>query len=191
MPSSVAYSETRTLAKDHGRALNSSYRLGPEYNGPDMDENRPKNEDIFLNIARTDSGRRDSLGRSEVRRVSLPLFPVAMLLDRWAPTQILRGLQRADQRRNVNDNSHDSDTLASDCGRRPLALTRNKPLPPISASTMPTAPCFLIMAPLQYHTTRSLIQQRLQLILWMNRIAFATPASPPVRDQQLAPLEVG
>lgn len=75
MPSSVAYSETRTLANDHGRSLNRSYRVGPEQNGPDMDENRPKNEDIFLNIARTDSGRRDSLDRSEFRRVSLPLLP--------------------------------------------------------------------------------------------------------------------
>lgn len=176
MPSSVAYSETRTRASDHGRSLNSSYRLGPEHNGLDMDENRPKTEDIFLNIARTDSGHHDFLGRSEFRRVSLPLFPVAMLLDRWAPTQILRGLQRADQRHNVNHNSHDSDILARDYGRRPPATTRNKPLPPISASTMPRTPCFLIMAPLQYHTARSLIQQRLQLILWTNHIAFASPA---------------
>lgn len=92
MPSSVAYSETRTLASDHGRSLNGSYRLGAENKGPDMDEGRPKNEDIFLNIARTDSGRRDSLGRSDFRRVSLPL-PVAMPLDRWAPTRNPRGLQ--------------------------------------------------------------------------------------------------
>lgn len=75
MPSSVAYSETRTLAGDHSRTLNGSYRLGAENKAPDMDEGRPKNEDIFLNIARTDPGRRDSLGRSEFRRVSLPLLP--------------------------------------------------------------------------------------------------------------------
>lgn len=72
MPSSVAYSETRTLASDHGRALNGSYRMGAESKTPNMDEGRLKNEDIFLNIARTDSGRRDSLGRSEFRRVSIP-----------------------------------------------------------------------------------------------------------------------
>lgn len=73
MPSSVAYSETRTLANDNNtRALNGSYRLGRdplETAPPRTDESR-KNEDIFLNIARTDSGRRDSLGRSDFRRVS-------------------------------------------------------------------------------------------------------------------------
>ncbi|KAJ6106304.1 hypothetical protein N7512_009821 [Penicillium capsulatum] len=69
MPSSVAYSETRALAPDHGRALNGAHRLG-ESKSP-MDEGRPKNEDIFLNIARTDSGRRDSLGRSDFRRSRL------------------------------------------------------------------------------------------------------------------------
>lgn len=71
MPSSVAYSETRTLASDHGRAVNGAYRLGSHNNNiPEMDDGRPKNEDVFLNIARTDSGRRDSLGRSDFRRVS-------------------------------------------------------------------------------------------------------------------------
>lgn len=75
MPSSVAYSETRALASDHAHTLNGSYRLGPEHKASNMDEGQPKNEDIFLNIARTDSGRRDSLGRSDFRRVSLLLFP--------------------------------------------------------------------------------------------------------------------
>lgn len=74
MPSSVAYSETRTLASDHSRALNGAYRLGSDKinnnNASEIDEGRPKNEDVFLNIARTDSGRRDSLGRSDFRRVS-------------------------------------------------------------------------------------------------------------------------
>ncbi|KAF3387011.1 hypothetical protein F1880_000469 [Penicillium rolfsii] len=73
MPSSVAYSQTRTLASDHGRAVNGAYRLGSHNNNttttsPEMDDGRPKNEDVFLNIARTDSGRRDSLGRSDFRR---------------------------------------------------------------------------------------------------------------------------
>lgn len=70
MPSSVAYSETRARASDHAHSLNGSYRKASN-----MDEGQPKNEDIFLNIARTDSGRRDSLGRSDFRRVSLLLFP--------------------------------------------------------------------------------------------------------------------
>ncbi|KAJ5693104.1 hypothetical protein N7462_002527 [Penicillium macrosclerotiorum] len=70
MPSSVAYSETRTLASEHGRAWNSAHRLGPDTRSL-VDEGRPKNEDIFLNIARTDSSRRDSLGRSEFRRSRL------------------------------------------------------------------------------------------------------------------------
>lgn len=71
MPLSVAYSEARTLASDHGRVLNGAYRLGSDNNNtPEMDDSRPKNEDVFLNIARTDSGHRDSLGRSDFRRVS-------------------------------------------------------------------------------------------------------------------------
>lgn len=75
MPSSVAYSDTRTLANGHAHTLNGSYRWAPEHKAPNMDEGQPKNEDIFLNIARTDSGRRDSLGRSDFRRVSFLLFP--------------------------------------------------------------------------------------------------------------------
>ncbi|KAJ5103809.1 hypothetical protein N7532_004338 [Penicillium argentinense] len=75
MPSSVAYSETRTLANDNNaRALNGSYRLGRETMASGTDGTRPKNEDIFLNIARTDSGRRDSLSRSDLRR---PVLAVA------------------------------------------------------------------------------------------------------------------
>lgn len=72
MPSSVAYSETLALPSDHGRSLNGSYRLGAD-RVPNMDDGRPKNDDIFLNIARSDSGRRDSLGRSDFRRVSFSL----------------------------------------------------------------------------------------------------------------------
>ena len=36
---------------------------------PHADDSRSRNEDLFLNIARSDSGRRDSLTRSEFRRV--------------------------------------------------------------------------------------------------------------------------
>ncbi|KAJ5986167.1 hypothetical protein N7451_010532, partial [Penicillium sp. IBT 35674x] len=68
MPSSMAFSETRTLASGHSRSLNAAPRLS-ESKG--IDENRPRNDDVFLNIARTDSGRRDSLGRSDFRRSRL------------------------------------------------------------------------------------------------------------------------
>ncbi|KAJ5208525.1 hypothetical protein N7449_002904 [Penicillium cf. viridicatum] len=73
MPSSLAYSgATRTL-NDNARSLNGS--LNGTHRGVEdkssMDEGRPKNEDVFLNIARADSGRRDSIGRSDFRRVIL------------------------------------------------------------------------------------------------------------------------
>lgn len=80
MPSSVAYSETRALPSDHGRSMNGSYRLGVDRIS-NMDDGRPKNDDIFLNIARSDSGRRDSLGRSDFRRVSSPCVMVAGRVD--------------------------------------------------------------------------------------------------------------
>ncbi|KAJ5601364.1 hypothetical protein N7510_010898 [Penicillium lagena] len=67
MPSSVAYSETRTLS-DAGRAL---ARLGQDNTASDVDQGRPRNDDIFLNIARSDSTRRESLGRSDFRRSRL------------------------------------------------------------------------------------------------------------------------
>ncbi|KAJ5933419.1 hypothetical protein N7454_005748 [Penicillium verhagenii] len=66
MPSSMAYSETRTLSSGNGRSLNAAPRL-PESKAV-IDDSRPKNDDIFLNIARTDSVRRESLGRSDFRR---------------------------------------------------------------------------------------------------------------------------
>ncbi|CAG7992582.1 unnamed protein product [Penicillium olsonii] len=66
MPSSLAYS--RSL-NENARSLNLS-RLGTDDKSP-MDDSRPKNEDVFLNIARADSGRRDSIGRSDFRRSRL------------------------------------------------------------------------------------------------------------------------
>ncbi|KAJ5735086.1 uncharacterized protein N7483_000211 [Penicillium malachiteum] len=53
MPSSVAYSEIRTLPSGK------------------MDEGRPRNDDIFLNIAKTDLDRRESLGRADFKRSRL------------------------------------------------------------------------------------------------------------------------
>lgn len=89
--------ETKTRTGDHDRGVNGAYRLGSSkaisddivtnsnnnnntfttiHNHPsNMDDARPKNEDVFLNIARSDSNRRDSLGRADFRRVSDFLFP--------------------------------------------------------------------------------------------------------------------
>lgn len=78
MPSSVAYSEPRTLASDHGRAWNRAHRSGTEPKASNMDEGR---QDIFLNIARSDSDRRESLGRSDFRRVS-PLIESLLVVPR-------------------------------------------------------------------------------------------------------------
>jgi hypothetical protein len=58
MPSSTAtFVQGRSYADENGAAAK-------------IDESRSRNEDIFLNIARSDSSRRESLGRSELRRVS-------------------------------------------------------------------------------------------------------------------------
>ncbi|KAJ5094558.1 hypothetical protein N7456_010419 [Penicillium angulare] len=70
MPSSVAYSETRTLPSGHRRSLNAAPRFTTESNVK-MDEPRPRNDDIFLNIAKADTDRRESLGRSDFRRSRL------------------------------------------------------------------------------------------------------------------------
>ncbi|KAK4863575.1 hypothetical protein LT330_002353 [Penicillium expansum] len=73
MPSSLAYSgATRTL-NDNVRSINGSLNGTPRgiEDKSSMDESRPKNEDVFLNIARADSGRRDSIGRSDFRRSRL------------------------------------------------------------------------------------------------------------------------
>ncbi|KAJ5751773.1 hypothetical protein N7520_008690 [Penicillium odoratum] len=69
MPSSMALSETRTLASGNGRSLNAAPRLSESKTVDD----RPRNDDVFLNIARSDSesGRRQSLGRSDFRRSRL------------------------------------------------------------------------------------------------------------------------
>lgn len=85
----MAYSDTRALATDHGHALNGAHRLGADSKTP-MAEGRPKNDDIFLNIARTDSGRRDSLGRSDFRRVSL-ISPGPLTMALPIPSPEIRG----------------------------------------------------------------------------------------------------
>ncbi|RAL00646.1 putative LPXTG-motif cell wall anchor domain protein [Aspergillus ibericus CBS 121593] len=71
MPSStVTYAQGRTLADERNRAVNGldRYSQGDGNRTPVADDFRSKNEDVFLNIARSDSGRRESLGRSELRR---------------------------------------------------------------------------------------------------------------------------
>ncbi|PTU25117.1 hypothetical protein P175DRAFT_0513920 [Aspergillus ochraceoroseus IBT 24754] len=65
MPSSTA-----TFIQGRTRTDNpQSARKGAEISI--ADESRAKSEDIFLNIARSDSGRRESLGRSDLRRSRL------------------------------------------------------------------------------------------------------------------------
>ncbi|GKZ48205.1 hypothetical protein AbraIFM66951_011965 [Aspergillus brasiliensis] len=69
MPSStVTYSQGRLLADERNRAMNGLDRQGDGNRTPVADDFRSKNEDVFLNIARSDSDRRESLGRSELRR---------------------------------------------------------------------------------------------------------------------------
>ncbi|KAL4906618.1 hypothetical protein BDW74DRAFT_150823 [Aspergillus multicolor] len=59
MPSSTAtFTQGRSYADENGAAAKA-------------DEGPSRNEDIFLNIARSDSNRRESLGRSELRRSRL------------------------------------------------------------------------------------------------------------------------
>ncbi|GLA22905.1 hypothetical protein AnigIFM63326_005389 [Aspergillus niger] len=69
MPSStVTYSQGRLLADERNRAMNGLDRQGDGNKTPVADDFRSKSEDVFLNIARSDSDRRESLGRSELRR---------------------------------------------------------------------------------------------------------------------------
>ncbi|EAU29804.1 conserved hypothetical protein [Aspergillus terreus NIH2624] len=71
MPSStVTYAQARTLADDRDHAVNGISKHGQDDGSrtPVADDSRSKNEDIFLNIARSDSTRRESFGRSDLRR---------------------------------------------------------------------------------------------------------------------------
>lgn len=65
MPSTVSYVENSP------RAMNGVVKGQEEGSAtPSTTDARSRNEDIFLNLARSDSSRRESLGRSELRRVS-------------------------------------------------------------------------------------------------------------------------
>lgn len=73
MPSSTAaFSQGRSNANENGSSVKGAERYGLQdgLRSSNADETRARNDDIFLNIARSDSGRRESLGRSELRRVS-------------------------------------------------------------------------------------------------------------------------
>jgi hypothetical protein len=81
MPVSTAtYVQGSPQASDRDRAIQSIYQTDQEDGArtPLAEDPKSKNEDIFLNIARSDSKRRDSLGRSELRRVSDNLFSTAI-----------------------------------------------------------------------------------------------------------------
>lgn len=72
MPSTVAYDEDSALTGQSGRAMNGVDRDQEEApRTPLTADAAPRNEeDIFLNIARSDPSRRGSLGLSELKRVS-------------------------------------------------------------------------------------------------------------------------
>ena len=72
MPSTVTYVENRTLTGQNNGVLNGVDKGQGEGPGTPTPDTKSKNEDIFLNIARSDSVRRESLGRSEPRRVGYP-----------------------------------------------------------------------------------------------------------------------
>ncbi|KAL5343344.1 hypothetical protein BJX70DRAFT_165276 [Aspergillus crustosus] len=71
MPSSTAtFLHGRSYADENGAGFNGPDRHSQQdgFRSSITDDSRTKNEDLFLNIARSDSGRRESLGRSELRR---------------------------------------------------------------------------------------------------------------------------
>ncbi|KAL2819339.1 hypothetical protein BDW59DRAFT_181663 [Aspergillus cavernicola] len=73
MPSSTAtFNQGRSFTDENGTAVKGAgrYSQQDEFRHSIADDSR-KNEDIFLNIARSDSDRRESLGRSELRRSRL------------------------------------------------------------------------------------------------------------------------
>ncbi|KAL4921022.1 hypothetical protein BDW62DRAFT_175775, partial [Aspergillus aurantiobrunneus] len=74
MPSSTAtFAQGRSYADENGTPVKGGERFSQQdgFRSSIADETRSRNEDIFLNIARSDSGRRESLGRSELRRSRL------------------------------------------------------------------------------------------------------------------------
>ncbi|KAH1491098.1 hypothetical protein LV164_003977 [Aspergillus fumigatus] len=76
MPVSTAtYVQGSPQASDRDRAIHDLDQTDQEDGArtPVAEDSKSKNEDIFLNIARSDSKRRDSLGRSEHRRSRLGL----------------------------------------------------------------------------------------------------------------------
>ena len=72
MPSTVTDVEDRTLTGQSNHALNGVDKGQEQGPGTPTADARSKNEDVFLNIARSDSVRRESLGRLEPRRVGHP-----------------------------------------------------------------------------------------------------------------------
>ncbi|KAE8349847.1 hypothetical protein BDV28DRAFT_52601 [Aspergillus coremiiformis] len=70
MPS---YTAIYTQENDRRRTVNGvdQHALESGSRAPVADDSRSRNEDIFLNIARSDKSRRESLGRSELRRSRL------------------------------------------------------------------------------------------------------------------------
>lgn len=177
MPSSLAYSGTRSF-NENARSLNLNPRLGSDDKTP-MDESRPKNEDVFLNIARADSGRRDSIGRSDFRRVSDdcrcgPRSHSCSDIGRGSPHSLSPLLATSSLTIRA---SHVLDIPPRVCARqRP-----NKPPHPTRDTATPT-PCLLNMILLPPPTAPT--RQRLPTH-WMTPVASAITAWGPARDPPL------
>ncbi|RMJ21561.1 hypothetical protein PHISP_07567 [Aspergillus sp. HF37] len=77
MPSTMTYVQGGPLASQGNHATNG-LEEGQEdgYATPNTTDAKSGNEDIFLNIARTDSGRRGSVGRPELQRIFKPQPPI-------------------------------------------------------------------------------------------------------------------
>ncbi|KAB8078264.1 hypothetical protein BDV29DRAFT_166824, partial [Aspergillus leporis] len=116
MPS---YTATYTQEPDRSRTVNGVDKYTPEDGGrtPMADDARSKNEDIFLNIARSDSSRRESLGRSELRRSRLRMSG--------------SGLRSSTSR--VNDQTSSPDQLRLNTYESPLHSKNGSPSQPRSS----------------------------------------------------------
>lgn len=72
MPSTVTYDDDRTLTGRTIRTVNGPDKAQDGGASTPTGDAKFKNEDVFLNIARSDSDRRGSVGRSDFRRVGSP-----------------------------------------------------------------------------------------------------------------------
>ncbi|PWY91071.1 hypothetical protein BO70DRAFT_284020 [Aspergillus heteromorphus CBS 117.55] len=114
MPASaVSYSPGRSLADERHRAVNGvdRYGLGDGNRTPVADDFRSKNEDVFLNIARSDSSaRRESFGRSELRRSRFRMSGAGLR----SPTSRVTTEQTPSSPEQLRSNAYDSPLRSQD-----------------------------------------------------------------------------